>query len=560
MSAGRRGLLLSLGFVVASLALCAGPRARAQPTPRFQIQGPPAGPGTGQHRIWNQSLTPDQVREALMRFGKGDAGADELILRLLRQAIRQKNPDATPDQVDALARKLLASKEFRDAVTDAIQKHRNQNPNGNAGGNNGPPPKLTPEQLERLAKIKPEGDQGGDPFKVPEGVEGGPEGFPPFNPKNPNFDPKRFPRIDPKDPPKFDEKTGFPIDPDTGRPFDPRNGRPIDPQNPPKIEPPRPMGVGPPQVPMKPPFDPMRPIGPDNMPPNPMPEPPDDGHNFDPQNPLGTPPESPEKAAKTKAVETATAIWEKNVGPIEESPGVKRALIDLVSDPDLMEAISDGKGNTIFDALDKDTGDGEKFGDWFGGDSKWEWPKFDLGWGRGDNDFDFGGRTRTRDLDSDWGRGPSRSGGSSAFDGMGSFHLGGMQVPWALMLIILLAAVAAVVWWQWGAIFKPRESSAALAGGGGWPIDPRQINSREDVVKAFEYLSVLLCGPGAKTWTHSTIADELTSLAASEPGTALKLARLYELARYAPLDEPLTRAELLEARRLACDLAGLDEA
>jgi hypothetical protein len=291
-------------------------------------------------------------------------------------------------------------------------------------------------------------------------------------------------------------------------------------------------------------------------------EPPGGKQPFDPQNPLGTPPESPEKAVKTKAVETATAIWEKNVGPIEESPGVRRAIIDLVSDPDAMEMLSDGKGNTIFDALEKDTGDGEKFGDWFGGaGNDWEWPKFDLGWGRGNgDDLDFGGRSRSRDLDSDWGRDSSRSRGSSPFDGMGSFHLGGMEVPWALMLFILLAVVAAVVWWQWGALFKPRAQAAAAAEGGGWPIDPRQINSREDVVKAFEYLSVLLCGPGAKTWTHSTIADELSRLAESEPDTALKLARLYELARYAPLDEPLTRAELMEARRLACDLAGLDEA
>jgi hypothetical protein len=92
-----------------------------------------------------------------------------------------------------------------------------------------------------------------------------------------------------------------------------------------------------------------------------------------------------------------------------------------------------------------------------------------------------------------------------------------------------------------------------------WPIDPRDINSREDVVKAFEYLSALICGPDAKTWTHSTIADELTKLAETHGEAAVKLARLYELARYAPLDEPMSRVELMEARRLVCDLAGMDE-
>jgi hypothetical protein len=35
------------------------------------------------------------------------------------------------------------------------------------------------------------------------------------------------------------------------------------------------------------------------------------------------------------------------------------------------------------------------------------------------------------------------------------------------------------------------------------------------------------------------------------------LARLYELARYAPLDEPLSPAEIEESRRLVCRLAGV---
>jgi hypothetical protein len=303
------------------------------------------------------------------------------------------------------------------------------------------------------------------------------------------------------------------------------------------------------------------------MPPQPPkldpPNPPDNNRKFDPENPLGLPPDSPDKAAKTKAVETATAIWEKNVGPIDESPGVKRALIDLVSDPEAMKALTDDKGNNIFDVFEKDGGNGEKFGDWFGGggnDWKWEWPKFDFGRGRGANDLDIDfDRDRGRGRDRDWSRDSSRSTGSSPFDGMGSFNVGDVRVPVLLLLIILVAIVAAVLWWKFGGVFKPQQAPLAVGGGGGWPIDPREINTREDVVKAFEYLSVMLCGSGAKTWTHSTIADELSKLAASEPETALKLARLYELARYAPLDEPLTRAELLEARRLVCELAGMDE-
>jgi hypothetical protein len=323
--------------------------------------------------------------------------------------------------------------------------------------------------------------------------------------------------------------------------------------------------------PMNPPIGPMNPpVGPMNPPmidprtgrpvPDPM-NPPDPNRPFDPNNPLGKPNESPEQMAKTKAVETATALWEKNVGPIEESPAVKRALIDLVSDPEVLDSLKDGKGDGLFDFL-KDADNDGKFGDLFnGGESGWDLPKLDwnLNWGNSNNNLDLP-RSNSSNRDR-WGSDrPSRWGSSGSSSGLGSFDFGGVQISWLFILILLALIVAAVVWWKWNSLFTP-QSALAFAGDGpgGWPLDPRAINTREDVVKAFEYLSVLICGPGAKTWTHSTIADELTVLAATHGETAVKLARLYELARYAPLDEPLTRLELLEARRLVCDLAGVDE-
>jgi|GEM_PF-1956903 len=553
MSAGRRGLILSFVFLAVALWLCPAQRARAQfrkqplqPQPHWQPNN--NNGNTEHHSIWKRDLTPEDIREMLAKFGTNNGKGDDPLLDLLRRIIQDKNRKATPEQIDEAARRLLADKEFRDRIMDLAQKHKNQLPNN---GNGGPPPKLTPEDFEKLLQLKPHGDD--DPFKVrPKGLD--PRELPPFDPRNPNFDPKRFPKIDPKNPPQFDPDTKFPIDPRTREPFDPRNGQPIDPKNPPKIDPP-PEKVDPlnPDQPRVKPQPNLPPVGP--MPPNQ-----DTNRRFDPQNPLGTPRESPEKATKTKAVETATALWEKNVGPIEESPGVKQAILELVNDTDAMDALTDSKGNNIFDILDQETGNGEKLGDWFnGGDSKWEWPKFDFGWdrGRGD-DLDFGTR-RDRDFDNSWSRDSSRTRGSSSLDSMGSFSVGSMQVPVLLLLLILAAIIAAVVWWKWGSLLQRRQAATVAESGGGWPLDPREINTRQDVVKAFEYLSVLICGAGAKTWTHSTIADELSELAASEPDTALKLARLYELARYAPLDEPLTRAELLEARRLVCELAGIDE-
>lgn len=290
------------------------------------------------------------------------------------------------------------------------------------------------------------------------------------------------------------------------------------------------------------------------------PPPPPKKPEFDPENPLGAPKDSPEKLAKQKAAETATALWEKNVGPIDESPAVRRAIIDLISDPETMEALTDAKGNSIFDMFRDGGADGDGLNNLFGGgDGKgWEWPKLDfkLNWGNGDRNIDIPDRAPRTRPDTSM---PNRPGGSS-MGGMGSFDLGGMRVPWLLALLFLAAILAAVLWWKWAVLFPPGARGALAGGVGPWPVDPAAINTREDIVKAFEYLSVLICGPGAKTWTHSTIADELTAVAATNGETAMKLARLYELARYSPLDEPLTRAEIIEARRLACDLAGVDEA
>lgn len=557
MSAGRRGLLLSVAFLGLAGWLCTSRPALAQPPGGLR----PVDPGAGRHTIWRQELRPEDVRNILSQFGQ-DSGKNDWFEEMVQKAVKDRNPNIDPndERVKATIKRLMADKEFMDRVTDIAQKHKNQMRNQ---GNDAAPPKLTQEDIAKLMKLRPNGADG-DPFKV-QNAPIDPKQLAPFDPKNPQFDPKQFPFIDPDNPPQFDPKTKFPLDPDTGRPIDPRNGRHIDPKNPPKIDPPPPPKFNP--------ADPINRIEPDNRPKADPPAPPkidpktgqpvnpdapDGKRKFDPDNPLGPPNESPDKVAKTKAVETATALWEKNVGPIDESPAVKRAIIDLVSDQDAMDALTDAKGNNIFDLLQGEGADGDKFDGLFDkGDTNWEWPKLDLDFGRGRNlDLDFGsGTPRQR---PDFGSRGSRN-SSSSFEGP-SFNFGGVSVPWIPLLILLAVVAALVVWWKWDALVPPRAAGAALAGGpGAWPIDPRAINTREDVVKAFEYLSVLICGPGAKTWTHSTIADELTALAATHGETAFKLARLYELARYAPLDEPLTRAELMEARRLVCDLAGMDE-
>jgi hypothetical protein len=139
--------------------------------------------------------------------------------------------------------------------------------------------------------------------------------------------------------------------------------------------------------------------------------------------------------------------------------------------------------------------------------------------------------------------------------GFSGVSFGGTWLPFVLLLL----AIVAVFLWFYLKQMRERTSSLVFAGAGlgPWPVDPRSINTREDVVKAFEYVSVLICGPSARNWTHGTIAAALADLATTHGDTAMMLARLYELARYAPLDEPLTRDELIEARKLVCALAGV---
>ena len=130
---------------------------------------------------------------------------------------------------------------------------------------------------------------------------------------------------------------------------------------------------------------------------------------------------------------------------------------------------------------------------------------------------------------------------------------------WWPLLFVIAALVGGVFLWRWLArrgTDPMRIDPYAL---GPWPVDPHHLRTRQDVVIAFEHLSVLLCGEVAKTWTHTTIAAALSEVALAEPARAMMLARLYELARYTPVDEPLTTAELAEARRLVCRLAGFSD-
>jgi hypothetical protein len=492
MSVGRRCLLLPLAYLSLAYLFAHAGSARAQ----FGRQD--------SHELWNNTLTPAQIKEALDKLLIGDE--TDPFQKMLRDHLQKQYPGIPPAFLDAAIKKAVSDPKFLEQAKQ-LAKEKQAEP--------GRMPKLNQDDLARLAKMLPRGTE---PGKLPP---------------------------DPKQP--IDGKATTDIPP-------PINKKGTTTPNTPKSVEPQPSD---PVIPNKDlfPKGTERPFPPPNL--NP------------PTVPLSRPAEDalfspPDEAAdpRTKSMQAFAAIWERNLGPLDQTPEVRKALFDLASNTNGLDFdLQDGKGNSIWDLLKNGDGNGLSFGDFDAAGGNWKLPNFDFpsfklgNWGGGSSGGGGGSSSSWS-----WGNSPPRprpgspsSGGGSG--GFGNFGFGGSWFPVIVLGVVVLGILL------WVLVKNLRQGTPELAyvgdGLGPWPVDPRRINTREDVVKAFEYLSVLICGPSAKTWTHNTIADALSELAATHGETAAMLARLYELARYAPLDEPLTHDEVMEARELVCGLAGV---
>jgi hypothetical protein len=92
---------------------------------------------------------------------------------------------------------------------------------------------------------------------------------------------------------------------------------------------------------------------------------------------------------------------------------------------------------------------------------------------------------------------------------------------------------------------------------GPWPVRPEAVGTRDELVRAFEYLALLRLGPAARNRNHREIAAGLGGTDQSLRHPAERLAGLYEQARYAPPDEALPDADLADARAALSLLAGV---
>lgn len=127
---------------------------------------------------------------------------------------------------------------------------------------------------------------------------------------------------------------------------------------------------------------------------------------------------------------------------------------------------------------------------------------------------------------------------------------------WAVLLAVLGGGL-----WLVLARRKLAWAEAETAGAwslGPWPVLPGQVRSPADLVRAFEYLSLLVLGVEARNWNHRRIAAALADAHAGEERrrAAFGLATVYEHARYAPAGQPISAEALSTARHNLCVLAG----
>jgi hypothetical protein len=173
---------------------------------------------------------------------------------------------------------------------------------------------------------------------------------------------------------------------------------------------------------------------------------------------------------------------------------------------------------------------------------RWHWPSF-----RSLN-FSLGGSPGA----------PTFSPSSGSLGGTGTVFL------WiGIVVLLLLLAWKGPGWY--------RRSGNAQADSpwrlGAWPVQPGQVTTRRDLIRAFEYLALLILGPAASTCHHRDLAarlggpDEAASDSAPRRQAAEQLARLYEQVRYVPgmtvPEEPLPPKEQTAARQALSLLAGV---
>jgi hypothetical protein len=124
--------------------------------------------------------------------------------------------------------------------------------------------------------------------------------------------------------------------------------------------------------------------------------------------------------------------------------------------------------------------------------------------------------------------------------------------------LLCLALVALVAWQASRWINLPGRSARVSAVDiGPWPVDPNNVSTRAELVQAVDYLALLVLGTKARTWHHRAIAEAIAKRAAGLSDVAVRLAALYEQARYTDGVETLAANDRDHARQALAQLVGM---
>ena len=170
-----------------------------------------------------------------------------------------------------------------------------------------------------------------------------------------------------------------------------------------------------------------------------------------------------------------------------------------------------------------------------------------------------GGSNRPPNNNSSFNSGSNNNSSNSSPSSGSNWNFGGGGGgggSWAPVVVLLLVLVGGVLFYLFYVRHSKTVEEVAVESVRVWPVDPLQVNSREDVVKAFEFLSISKCGDVAMNWHHLQIADRMGINEPSHKDAANLLARLYEKARYAPANEQFDDLDIAEARARFSQLAG----
>ena len=322
-------------------------------------------------------------------------------------------------------------------------------------------------------------------------------------------------------------------------------GKPGDPP-PPPLRLPKP-GDRPPAPPQPQPSVPKPPGSNPNRPNDPVkPIPLNKQSTPNPQQPSNKP------GANSEQVQGAVQMWEQTVGPIDSTPAVKDAIVDLFGNGG-----PSSNQKPFWDTTPDTTGGGSTPSSGFwkfmnggsGGGSNWSTPS----WMKNFN----ASSPSTPSAPKTGFNAPS----APNIGGLGGVGIAGLGTVGTVIFALIFAAIIGFLIWKFMPLVKElrNRTPKPLPGQGPWPIDPRTIHDREGLVLAFEYLSILVCGNGAVVWNHLTIAEALRDALPHVEHLAEPLARLYAVARYTPLREEIPESAYAEARHCLCQLAGVSE-